>query len=168
MLVLDAIFPDEGDKRGLELSMLVRRELGLETPIRIVITGKPSYPDCALAGRTGTWDYLEKKDVGNRAFADVVVESAIRRLQELDFRRELETAIMKDWLPSHYDDLEKQYSGQVVALWHEPEVTVVACGQDAYALAEQLKSWKHPEQDWKRPMFVKFASRVRQESGAVK
>lgn len=142
---------------GLALAFQLLEQLGWERPIRILFTGYPSYEQCVTAMRYGAWDYIVKEDVGNTSMFQIVVDSAVARLQQLDLRRELEQQLSVDWLPYHFRELQEEYGGQLVALWHKtevPEEKVIASGRDAFELETKLKDWRKQHATWEQPMIV--------------
>ncbi len=136
---------------GLGLSAELREEL----PVIIVFTGYPTYPTCVEAMRNRAWDYVVKEDVGDRPAAQVVVDSAVERLRGIDLRRELEQQAAVEWYPQHAEELREQYAGKIVALWHLPQVEVVASGADAFELESNLKKWRHGHIAWERPLILR-------------
>lgn len=163
VLILDLVFePDRGRERreGLDVALLagIQAELGWDGPIRIVVTGYPRHEDCVRIMRTGAWDYITKEDVGDRSFFDIVVDSALARLRELDFRKSLERKISSEWLPAHYHELGEQFGGKIVALWHEPEIKVIASGEDVFALNEELGSWPASHAEWEKPYLLRIST----------
>ncbi len=146
----------EGERSGLETSFAMQQQWGSESPVRIICTGYPSYKDCVEAMRTGAWDYIVKEDIAETPLAQLVVNSAVARLRQLDQRREQESLIVSDWLPLNIPDLQPQYDGKLVALWHEPEVSVVATGRDAFELEASLKGWRRDHEAWEQPFVVQI------------
>jgi hypothetical protein len=86
----------------------------------------------------------------------VVVDSAIARLQQLDLRREQEKHIATNWLPENLRALQARYGRQLIALWHEPEVKVIASGRDAFELEVNLKDWRIQHAAWEQPFIVQI------------
>jgi len=154
VLVLDVVFRD-GDRRGLELAMVIRHELRMKTPICILVSGRATLADCIEAVRAGIWDYLVKSSKAERLFEDQVVDSAVRGLRELDIQKRLEKLVVKEWLPANLDELKRTYPGQLIALWHEPTVTVVGSGKDAYELSDALRPWQASGPHGGRPYFYR-------------
>jgi len=151
----------EKEMSGLEASLMLAQELGQEIPVRIIFTGhKPSIEQCIKAMRHGTWDYIAKEDTGDIPAAQLVVNSALARLQELDLRRKQKQQIAADWLPQHLWELQPEYGGKLVALWHQPEgqpeVTVIASGADAFELEEHLQGWRKQHAAWEQPFIVRI------------
>jgi DNA-binding NtrC family response regulator len=156
VIVVDVRIEQERDGLDVALAWALTEEFGTEQPIRIVFTGHPNYPECVQALRSGAWDYIVKEDVGDTSAYQLVVNSAIVRLRQLDARRDQEKQIVEGWLPQHFPDLEKRYAGQIVALWHEPKVEVVAHGYDAFELSEKLREWRRQRLSWQQPFIVRF------------
>jgi len=146
----------EGERSGLEASFAMQQQWGSESPVRIICTGYPSYRDCVEATRAGAWDYIVKEDNADTPLAQLVANSAVARLRQLDLRREQETLIVLDWLPLNIPDLQPQYEGRLVALWHEPEIIVVATGRDAFELEHSLKGWRRDHEAWEQPFVVQM------------
>jgi len=140
----------EEELSGIKTMVELAREAREEVPLRIVFTGFPTYKTCVQAMRHGAWDYILKEDVENRLAAQIVVESALSRLRELDLRRELENRISE-----HLGELQLDYAGKLVALWHEPEVHVIASGSDAFELEDNLKEWRKQHASWKQPFILR-------------
>jgi ActR/RegA family two-component response regulator len=154
VIVLDVRM--EGERSGLDTAFVLAlyEELGVEKPVQIVITGYPSYSDCVEAMRYGAWDYIVKEDVGETPMAQVVVNSAVRRLRQLDLRREQESRLAASWIPAHLLELQAEHAGQLVALWHKPVGSVIASGRDAFELKDGLKDWHREHEDWERPFVI--------------
>lgn len=143
-----------------EVAVALGEEHGPERPVMIVFTGhRPSYRQCVEAMRYGAWDYIVKEDVGDTPMAQIVVDSALARLQQLDLRRELEQRIAADWLPRHLSDLQPQYGRKLVAIWHQPEIRVIASGSDAFELETNLKEWRKHHAAWEQPFLVRIPPR---------
>jgi len=144
----------ESETSGIEAALALGKELGWDRPVRVVFTGYPSYGQCVEAMRHGAWDYIVKEDVEGTPATKIVVDSVVARLRQLDLRDEQERRISREWLPAHFAEVEKKYGGQLVALWHEPEVKVIASGRDAFELEEKLKSWREGHQSWELPFIL--------------
>jgi CheY-like chemotaxis protein len=144
----------EGERSGLEASFALQQQQGAESPVRIICTGYPSYRDCVEATRNGAWDYIVKEDVAETPLAQRVVNSAVVRLRQFDLRREQESLIASGWLPLNILDLQARHAGKLVALWHAPEVRVIASGRDAFELESELKDWGKGREAWERPFVV--------------
>lgn len=149
----------EGERSGLEASFAMQQQQGSESPVRIICTGYPSYRDCVEATRNGAWDYIVKEDVAETPLAQLVVNSAVARLRQLDQRREQESLIVSDWLPLNILDLQARYEEKLVALWHVPEVSVVASGSNAFDLEASLKDWRGEHDTWEQPFVVQVPPR---------
>lgn len=165
VFVTDINFPED-PVWGLTATHIVaaQAQFGWDTPIRIVLTGFGTYEGCVRAMRTGVWDYIRKQDEGDKGFAQRVVDSTLARLRELDFKKQIRKRICEDWLPSHYVELEEQYPGQVIALWPEPDVRVVASGMDAFSVYQSLSQWKERREPWQEPFLLRVnATGPRQE-----
>ena len=146
----------EGETSGIVLGFRVAGELRDDVPVLIVFTGYPTYETCVQAVRFGAWDYIVKADQGNRPAAQVVVDSVLDRLRELDLRHELERRIAAEWLTAHYNELQESYSGEVVALWHEPVINVIASGHDTFELEASLEEWRSHHASWQQPLLVRI------------
>ncbi len=149
VIVLDVRM--EEARSGLEVAARIQQG---DEPIRIIFTGYPKIGECVEAMRSGAWDYIVKEDVGAIQAAQVVMNSALARLRQLDLRREQEQRISADWLPRHLDKLQEEHGGQVVALWHQPEVAPIASGQDVFELDAALKGWREEHAEWETPYIV--------------
>jgi DNA-binding NtrC family response regulator len=116
--------------------------------VKIVITGYPTYDRCVRAMRAGAWDFIPK--TGH--WQERTVESAVKRLSELQEEKELEAHIFEDWLPKNETLLKSQYANQYVAI---RDGGVIASGSSMIALGQVLATvWKHEE---KKP-FILFVS----------
>jgi hypothetical protein len=146
----------ESDRAGLDgvASLWASHESGEELPVIIVFTGYPSYPTCVEAIRKGAWDYVVKQDVNKRPVVQMVVDSAINRLRELDSRPVLREAF-NEWYGEHSEELKAAYGGMVVALWHLPSMQVVASGADSFALERALQTWQDKHAPWEQPLIMK-------------
>ena len=128
----------ETPEAGLDACFGVGMQLRDDLPVIIFLTGYGSNESCVRAIRNGAWDYTTKEDVGDRFAAQVVVDSAADRLQELDLRRSY-ADVVASWLPEHLGRLQTEYGGHIVALWREDDgLRVVASGVDAFDLARAL------------------------------
>jgi len=139
-----------------EMAKAINKEFGPELPIRIIFTGYPQYPQCVEVMRSGAWDYIVKEDVGEKSMFKIVVDSALVRLRQLDLRRKHEELFASDWVPKHIHELQKQYGGKLVALWHQPQPEVIAAGIDAFDLEEKLINWRNEHEEWEQPFIVKI------------
>jgi len=159
VIVLDVRM--EGERSGLDTAFVLAlyEELGVDRPVQIVFTGYPSYANCIEAMRYGAWDYIVKEDVGEIGMAQVVVNSAVTRLRQLDHRREQETLIGSEWLPLNILDLQANYEGKLVAIWDAPQISVIASGQDAFELEAGLKDWRREHESWQQPFVVQVPPR---------
>jgi CheY-like chemotaxis protein len=144
---------------GLEVSFGLEQLLGFATPIRIILTGNPDYQDCVESMRHGAWDYIVKQNTESKLASVAVVDSVEARLRHVDVLKEQEQLIAIEWLPRNIEALQAQYGGQVVAIWHQPEVNVVAHGTDAFRLEAVLKEWRSSHQPWERPFLVRIPSK---------
>jgi len=135
---------------ALQLSNLSRQEL----PVIICFTGHPTYMTCVDAMRMGAWDYVSKEDIGDRSAAQVVVDSAIARLSDLDHWHALQKEITDRWIPANPGKLA-QNAGGLVALWDDPEIHIVAAGNDAFDLEQDLASWRASHAIWQQPFILK-------------
>jgi ActR/RegA family two-component response regulator len=125
-----------------------------EIPVIIVLTAHPAFETCVRAMRDGAWDYVAKESVDGRPAAQVVVDSAVARLRELEQSKALRQEFTQ-WFPSHVDELRAQYPpGSVVALWNEPEILVVASGTDSFDLEQKLQDWKKGREVWQQPHVI--------------
>lgn len=141
---------------GMDMGQALSIELGSEMPVMIIFTGYPSYRLCVEAIRYGAWDYIVKEDVGDTPMAQVVVDSAVARLRQLDLRHELEQRIAQEWLPQHMWELQPEYGGKLVAIWHQPEISVVASGSDAFELEANLGEWRNQHATWEQSFLVRI------------
>jgi hypothetical protein len=157
VLVLDLSFDPSGlDRKGLQLASALGlcRRLGEAIPIVIVFSAYADLHNCVQAMRSSVWDVVHRGDPaeGPSSF-DLVVASAIQRLRALDLQSHLNTVAL-EWLQHHIADLQVSHGGQVVAIWHEPEVHVVASGQDAFELELRLETWRENRPEWMYPFVV--------------
>jgi CheY-like chemotaxis protein len=154
IIVLDVRMEEQTS--GLKAALALYEQLGWETPIRIILTGYPTYNDCVNAMRHGVWDYITKESVGGVLVGQRVVNSALGRLQELDLRTEQKQKIAQYWLPEHFYELQTRYGEQLVALWHRPKVEVIASGVDAFELEAKLEDWRKEHAAWEQPYIVQI------------
>lgn len=133
-----------------------------DLPVVIAFTGHPTYVTCVDAMRMGAWDYVSKEDIGDRSAAQVVVDSAIARLRDLDHWYDLQEEISVKWYPAHSAELAEKFAGMMVALWDDPEIHVVAAGGDEFELEQGLEGWRTSRPIWQRP----FILRVPRTSGS--
>lgn len=154
VVVLDVRLEEETS--GLGASFRLYEQLGWEKPIRIFLTGYPSYRDCVTAMRYGAWDYIVKEDLDDTPMAQVVVNSAITRLRQIDLRQEQTKRISADWLPRNLRELQPEFGGKIIAVWHRPEVAIIASGSDAFELEDQLKEWRNGHEPWEQPFIVEI------------
>ena len=148
----------EGSRSGLNAAFKLRHQLNENncTPVRIIFTGHPSYQHCVEAMRYGVWDFIVKEDIDDTPMAQIVVNSALSRLQELDLRRELEQRIAGSWLPRNLRKLLPVYGGKLIAIWHRPEIQVIASGSDAFELEDNLQEWRKKHAIWEEPFIVEI------------
>lgn len=165
VIVLDVRMEEETSGLEVNLSLALAEELGYEIPARIIFTGYPNHKQCVEAMRNGAWDYIVKEDVDTTPATQIVVDSAMARLRQLDLRQELEQRIAADWLPRRLWKLQPEYGGKLVAIWHQPEIKEVAVGDDAFELEANLKEWREQHADWEQPFLVRIPPR-RSESEA--
>lgn len=164
VIVLDVRMEEETS--GLEVGQALSEDLSHERPmVKIMIAGHPNYRQCVKAVRDDAWDYIVKEDVGTTPVTQIVVDSAVARLQQVDLRQELEQQVAADWLPRHLWELQPEYGGKLVAVWHRPEIRVIAVGSDAFELEANLKEWREQHADWEQPFLVRIPPR-RSESEA--
>jgi CheY-like chemotaxis protein len=163
VIVLDMLM--EGQTSGLdvarsisspEIARSLAEGFGFETPVRIVVTGFPNYNQCVEVMRSGAWDYIVKEDVGHKSVSQIVVDSAVARLRQLDSRQQQERQIAADWIPRHFIDIQNKYSGKLIALWHQPKVEIIASGADAFELEDNLKEWRSRRVAWEQPFVVRI------------
>jgi FixJ family two-component response regulator len=156
VIVLDIRMEEETS--GLETAFVFQlyQQLGWAEPIRIIFTGWPDYQQCVAAMRYGAWDYIRKEDVGDIPAAQIVVDSAVARLRQLDLLREQKRLIAGSWLPQHFHDLQAKYGGQLIALWHLPAIEVITSGRDAFELEDKLKGWRGQHPAWEQPYIVRI------------
>ena len=159
VIVLDIKMEEHASGLKLNFELALAAQFGTRTPVRILFTGvAKDIPTCVEAMRRGAWDFIVKTDVGNTPAARIVVISALNRLRQLDLRSEQERRIARGWLPTHLRQLEERYGGQIIALWHKPEVTVIASGRDAFEVEDKLKEWRvqHKNRPWEQPYLVQI------------
>lgn len=142
---------------GLEIAHALTRQYGENLPVKIMFSGE--YEDiatCVKAMRGGAWDYILKDAVaaGEMEPVDQVVKSAMDRLRMLDLQEELKRAVAQEWLPRQGYTLERDHPGKLVALWHKPEVHIVAIGEDAFSLQANLVSWQAQHETWEQPYLL--------------
>ena len=160
VIVLDIRFEGEGENVGLEVALGYAHYE--ETPVRIIYTAYPDYEKCIQAMRHGAWDFIDKH-IGSE---HDVVNSALARLRQLDLRRELDLKIAARWLPNNVRHLQKQFGGQLVALWPRPlsdEADVIANGLDAFELEERLKGWRDDHEAWEQPFIARIPPLVHRD-----
>jgi len=143
---------------GLEIGRQLSKEHSESLPVRIMFSGVYNEIEtCVEAMRDGAWDYIVKDAVAAGAIepVDRIVQSAIERLQMFDLQEELKQRVMTEWLPRNLREIEGSYAGMVLALWHRPEVHVVATGRDAFELYDNLSEWRKTAQRWERPYLLR-------------
>ena len=150
----------ETPEAGLQGACALALESAEMFPVIIIFTGFEEYEGCVTAMRHGIWDYIRKKSVVDKAGVvrtapEIVVESAINRLREMDLRRVLRQAIGVEWYPTHSAELMKEHGGRIVALWHEPTVGVIASGTDAFDLEKNLREWRSDHAPWEQPFLLR-------------
>lgn len=165
VIVLDVRLEEEEGGLEVNLALALAEGFGSERPVKIIFTGYPNYRQCVEAIRRDAWDYIVKEDVGTTPAAQIVVNSAVARLQQLDLRQELEQRIATNWLPWRLGKLQPEYGGKLVAIWHQPEIRVIAAGADAFELEANLKEWRKQHAVWEQPFLVHIPHR-RSESAA--
>lgn len=147
VMLFDLWMPDLSGKfsmsAGLRATEAARFSRGtLENlPVIIVYTGHATYQNCVQSIRGGAWDYIVKNEPAPVSPPRRVVASAISRLLELDIAQELREEIDK-WYPLHSADIKSRYGGTLIALWHKPEVRIVASGIDDFDLERNLMEWR--------------------------
>jgi CheY-like chemotaxis protein len=171
--VYDVIVLDmrmEGETSGLdvaraislpEIARSLAEGFGFETPVRIVVTGFPNYNQCVEVMRSGAWDYIVKEDMSDKPLSQIVVDSAMERLRQLDSRQQQESQIAAKWLPDNFIDIQRKYSGKLIALWHQPLIEIIASGIDAFELEDNLKKWRSRRAPWEQPFVVRVPPRHR-------
>lgn len=152
VVVLDQRMEEE--LAGIRTACQIVEELRRPRPIVIIFTGFPEYAACVSVMRRGAWDYIVKQDVGDEPAALVAVDSAVNGLQERDLQAELQRLIEEEWLPQHVWELQEKYSGKLVAMWHQPDVRVIAAGADVFELEQDLKEWRSNHAGWEQPFIV--------------
>jgi ActR/RegA family two-component response regulator len=162
VVVFDLLFhgSDDANPEGLQgvMGFGLTNELIDDLPVIIVFTGHPTFLSCVDAMRNGAWDYIVKEDRGDKPAPQVVADSAIDRLLELDLRRTLREEVSVKWYPNHSLELEESHSGQLVALWHQPEVHVIASGRDSFDLDVKLQPWRSNRPSWHQPFILRVQS----------
>jgi CheY-like chemotaxis protein len=143
VVVLDVLL-EHDDPEGAHEGLFINRTFALrqqfppDKPVRILVTFSPTLEDCVVAIREGAWDYIKKE--GN--YAARVCQSAHAALRYIDTQKACLDAVEK-WIGAHMSDLQRKYSaGDLVALWHEPDVHEVGHGRDAFELELSLRSWR--------------------------
>jgi DNA-binding NarL/FixJ family response regulator len=171
VLVLDLSFDENGtDRSGLMLAGAfgLYRRLREEVPVVIVFSGFTELRYCVHTMRCGAWDMIDKRvgEGGENAYAQVVA-SAVSRLQALDLQDLLNDVAVK-WVEQHMTELQTRYGGQVVAVWHEPHMEIVAAGKDVFDLEIQLEAWRRDRPEWMYPLIVRIsaATDVSEANGA--
>lgn len=157
VIVLDLSFDTAGeDRSGFRIAdaLGLHRRLGQTIPVEIIFTGYANVRNCVQAMRCGAWDVIHKlEEVDDKNPFQLVVDSAVSRLRALELQQLLNVVALK-WLQQHVSELQTLYAGQVVAIWNEPDVRVVASGRDAFELETQLESWRQGRPSWMYPFVV--------------
>jgi CheY-like chemotaxis protein len=159
VLVLDLSFDPPGlDRKGLRLASALGlfRRLGEAIPIVIVFSAYADLHNSVQAMRSSAWDVIHKwepPEAEGMSPYQLVVESAVLRLRALDLESHLRSKALA-WLQHHIADLQVSHGGQVVAIWHEPEVHVVASGKDPFELELQLETWRENRPEWMYPFVI--------------
>lgn len=151
VVVLD-IHMEEVDS-GLKLNIGMWNNKNTRSAIRIILTGYPNNSECVEAMRRGAWDYIVKEDVGEKSTFQIVAESALARLRQLDLLQELNDQTAS-WISSDFRKLQEDYGGKLVALWHHPEPSVIASGRNGFELESNLKKWRREHASWEEPRIV--------------
>jgi len=164
VVVLD-IKTEEGTRSGIEAALALHVQGSAWRPVRIIFTGVPDqfHVDCVEAIRYDAWDYIVKRDHRDLPATEVVVNSAVTRLRQLDVQQEQEQCISNNWLPQNYQRLRKKYGkdgGSLVALWHKDNgkcrVHEIAHGRDAFELLKRLKVWQGHHKEWDLPYIIEI------------
>jgi CheY-like chemotaxis protein len=156
VIVLDVHMETATSGLKANMALAMSEEFGSEKPVRIILTGYPEFLACVEAMRYGAWDYIAKQDVGGKRVGKIVVDSTVARLRQLDIRREQEQQIAANWLPQHFRELQKDWGGQLIALWHRSGTKVIASGRDAFDLEANLKEWRGQHAIWEQPFIVQL------------
>jgi ActR/RegA family two-component response regulator len=153
---------------GVEIAAALSEKVAKSVQVEIIFTAYASIETCVQVMRSGAWDYIDKVESEEAletgrvdSAMGRVVASAESRLRELDLERELRRRISEEWLPQNLWSLEKDFAGQLVAIWHEPEMRVVASAADGFELNEALARWQKDGGylSWQRPFIVKIPER---------
>ena len=139
--------------------------LGQIIPVTIVFSGHGDILSLVVeVMRSGVWDFVDKRSVGDVDAFQRVVDSAVSRLQALDVQKVLKIAAVR-WTHRNIAELQERYGGQVVAIGLETEdsqhskpeglrldtnsgagieqrMRVVAHGRDAFELETRLHEWR--------------------------
>ncbi len=148
VIVLDLSFHSPGvDREGLRIAdaLGLCLRLGQTIPVEIIFSGYADVKNCVQAMRHGAWDVIDKAEDSDGDPYDRVVVSAVSRLKALDLQEHLATVAV-EYLQTRIASLQRTYGGRLVAIWHEPEVGVIADGRDVFDLENNLHSWReiHP------------------------
>ena len=100
--------------------------------VKIVVTGYAQRENLLRAMRLGAWDFVGK----DLAYGAQAVRSAVSRLKELEEAKRVEGFIFDEWLPEHEQSLQKEYSGEYVAI--DGKGNILAHGQSMVALGSAL------------------------------
>jgi len=159
VIVLDLSFApaDENNRDGLRVSdaLGLCLRFGQTIPVEIIFSGYAGLKDCVQAMRHGAWDVINKLEDEDGDPYDRVVASAVARLMSLDLQEHLATVAVA-YLQRRIATLQRQFGGQVIAIWHEPEVGVIAHGRDAFDLEQQLVSWRATHAEWMYPFVTQI------------
>lgn len=132
VVVVDMASPARHDE-GLD----VVRALSARSPVTIVLTAHPSYPNCVESMRAGAWDYLEKNPHDDTDPYDRLLASIRRGCEERLSRPDLGCPDPNArWAHEHFADLVERYPGEVVAILDE---AVVDHAPEYAQLAERVE-----------------------------
>lgn len=112
VVVTDMRMGDE-EQEGLQ----ILRQLTNKSPITIVLTAYPTFPNCVAAMRAGAWDYLEKMRQDGKDPYDALLESITEALAARAKNPELGKPNPDSvWINEHLEELMTKYPGEVVAV----------------------------------------------------
>lgn len=116
--------------------------------VKIVVTAYPTFERCVKAMRLGAWDFIQKSP----GYQQRAVQSAVERLDELEFTSKQEAEILGDWLPMNENFLRKQFSDEYIAILDK---SVIAHGKTMIDLGIELaksSKWRS-----KKPFILHIA-----------
>ena len=152
-LVIDLSLDGTDDTSGLEVSFsfVLHGQLGLDAPIRVFFTGHANVDRCVQAMRYGAWDFISKGPGAEQK----VVNSIVAKLRQNEIEKAQEEILFNSWIPTEIDGILREYAGQVIAIWHEPEPHIITFAEEMLSLEMELKEWRSRHAAWQAPYVLR-------------